>query len=113
MREETRRRLDRVLMLQRLRWVGIALAVACALIGLCYLTNLDATVTDHRLAGHVERISIPISKNANQGVAVDVELDDGRHVQVLALKEHEPHVGDRVEVTEHRHATGRITFTWR
>jgi hypothetical protein len=113
MREETRRRLDRLLMLQRLKWAAAGLAGIGLLALLFMLTNLDARVEDHRLSGRVERISIPISKNAAQGVAVDVTLDDGRHVQVLASKAHEPHVGDRVEVTEHRHATGRVTFTWR
>jgi hypothetical protein len=111
MREATRRRLDRALRRQRLTWLGYALAGTAALAGLFLLTNLDATVEDHRVQGRVERVSIPNLKTAVRTVAV--LLDDGRHVQVIALKVQEPHVGDRVAVTEHRHGTGRVTFTWR
>jgi hypothetical protein len=113
MREETRRRLDRALRIQRLKVAAMALAAVCGIGGLVYLIGLDAGVEDHRLAGRVERVSVPNSKSASQGVAVDVVLDDGRHVQVLASKKNEPHVGDRIEITEHRHGTGRVTFTWR
>jgi hypothetical protein len=113
MRQETRRRLDRALRIQRLKWAGIGLAVVGVICGLFGLIVLDAAVVDRRLPAKVDRISIPISKNAAQAVAIDVTLDDGRHAQVLALKEHEPHVGDHIDITEHRHATGRITFTFR
>lgn len=113
MREETRRRLDRLLLMQRLKWIGTGVGIVALLVGLFLLTNLDSMVEDHRVAGRVERISVPVSKSAQQAVAVDVVLDDGRHTQVLALKEHEPHVGDHIDITEHRHATGRVTFTYR
>jgi hypothetical protein len=53
------------------------------------------------------------SKDASRAVTVDVELDDGRHVTVIALKTTDPHVGDHVLVSEHRHRTGRVTFTWK
>jgi hypothetical protein len=43
-----------------------------------------------------------------------VALDSGgRRVSVMALKTTDPHVGDHVEITEHRHHTGRITYSWK
>jgi hypothetical protein len=51
-------------------------------------------------------------KTIEEGLAVDVKLDDGRVVHVMALKTSEPHVGDRVEVAEHVHGSGRVTFSW-
>ncbi len=113
MREETRRKLDRVLRLQRLKWAGAGLAIVAVIIGLFGLTVLDDMVQDRRVPGRVEHVGVPISKSAAQAIAVDVSLDDGRHAQVLAFKEHEPKIGDHIDITEHRHATGRVTFTWR
>jgi hypothetical protein len=47
------------------------------------------------------------------GLSVDVALEDGRHVHVLALKTTDPHVGDRVEIAELVHGTGRVTYSWK
>ena len=113
MREETRRKLDRALRLQRLRRIGVVLAAAAMAAGGLLLVDLAAAVEDHRLPGTIERVSLPAVRNAARGFDVGVALDDGRHVRVLALGEHDLHAGDRVAVTEHRHRTGRVTFTWR
>jgi hypothetical protein len=113
MREETRRRLDRALWRDRLQKVGIAAAVMAVLIAVIVLTDLDTAVEDRRVPGVVEHIGVLNSKNTAAAVTVDVKLDDGRHVTVIALKTSEPHVGDHVTVAEHRHGTGRVTFTWR
>lgn len=113
MREETRRKLDRMLLMQRLKWAASALGAIAAMVAFFKLIDLDAMVEDHPVAGRVERVGIASLKTAAQAVAVDVALDDGRHVHVIASKAHEPHVGDRVKVVEHKHATGRVTFTWR
>jgi hypothetical protein len=111
--EETRRKLDRILLVQRLKWVAAACVAAAAVIGFFILIGLDAEVEDYQVAGRVEHIGIASLKTAMQAVTVDVALEDGRHARVIAAKEHEPHVGDRVRIVEHRHATGRVTFTWR
>ncbi len=113
MRDETRRKLDQILFRRRLKIAGaVAAAVLVAAAGLV-LTGIDATTEDHRLSGRVEHVAVPATKGASQALAVDVALDDGRHVQVLALKANDPHVGDHVTVTEHVHGTGRVTFSWR
>jgi hypothetical protein len=40
-------------------------------------------------------------------------LDSGKRVNVLVLKTSHPHIGDHVQIAEHRHHTGRITYSWR
>lgn len=112
-REETRRKLDRLLFVQRLKWTAGAVAGVSAIIGLFILVGLDSEVENHAVAGKVEHIGIASLATAAKAVAVDVALQDGRHVRVIASKAHEPHVGDQVSIMEHKHATGRITFTWR
>jgi hypothetical protein len=113
MREETRRRLDRAIRLERVRNVAMVAGVAAALVGGFLLVDLDASVEDRRLTGTVEHIGALNSASSARAVSVDVLLDDGRHATVIALKTTDPHVGDHVTVSEHRHRTGRVTFTWR
>jgi hypothetical protein len=113
MREETRRRLNQALWRDRLKKAGLGVAIAAALAAFFFLTEMDAKVDDHRVPGTVENIGPLNSKNASQGLAVDVKLDDGRQVQVIVLKTREPHVGEHIDVIEHRHGTGRVTFTYK
>lgn len=116
MREDTRKRLERVIRMRRLKIAGAGLAGA-ALMGLGFwLTGLEASVETRHLPGVVTAIG-PYHGNSSlaieQGLSVDVKLDDGRTAQVLALKSTNPHVGDHVEVAEHKHGTGRVTYTWK
>jgi hypothetical protein len=113
MREETKRRLNRAIWLDRLKMIGTLASIAAALVFGFVLIDLDAYVENRRVTGTVEHIGALSSKNAASAVSVDVKLDDGRHVTVIALKTTDPHVGDHVTVSEHRHRTGRVTFTWR
>ena len=116
MRDETRRRLDRQLALQKLKWVGVGLASVFFLGAGLWFTGLDATVTTRHVAGVVQAVG-PIVGGTTQmienGVQVDVKLEDGHLVHVLALKTTDPHVGDRIEVAEHIHGTGRVTYSWK
>lgn len=116
MRDETRRRLDRQLALQRLKWVGAGLALLAFIAGGLWFTGLDATVTTRHVPGVVEAIG-PIVGGSTQmienGLQVDVKLEDGPRVHVLVLKTTDPHVGDHVEIAEHVHGTGRVTYSWK
>lgn len=116
MRDETRRRLERRLWLDRLKWMAAGFGIMACVVGGLWLTGLDATVEAHRVAGVVESVG-PLVGTTTQaiedGLAVDVKLDDGRLVHVMARKTTDPHVGDHVEVVEHVHGTGRVTFTWK
>ncbi len=116
MREETKRRLERALWLDRAKKVGIGVAVL-ALIGLFFLyEDYDAHVDKIRVPGTVVSVG-PINttntKAIENGLSVGVALDSGRRVTVWVLRKTNPHVGDHVEITEHRHRTGRKTFSWK
>jgi outer membrane lipoprotein SlyB len=114
LREETRRRFERLVWIDRAKKIGIGAAIVVA-IGVAFgLENLDMMVTDSRVDGTIEAIDPLVSKtSAADGVNVGIKLDDGRHVRVIAAKTRNPHVGERIEVTEHHHATGRVTHTLR
>jgi hypothetical protein len=81
-----------------------------------WFTGLDASVEIKHIPGVVQSVG-PLSgtstKSIEDGLAVDVKLEDGRLVHVMALKTTDPHVGDHIQVAEHIHGTGRITFTWK
>jgi hypothetical protein len=114
MREETRKRLERAIWLERAKKASLGLlgiAVAGAFIA---YQNLDLRIENTQVAGIVDGIDPFVSQTRNgDGVNVGVKLHDGRHVKVIALKSNEPHIGDRISVVEHHHGTGRVTYTMR
>jgi len=116
MREETRRKFDQALRRERMKRITAGVALA-ALAGVYFVyTDLDAHVDNVRVPATVLAIGPANAKSTRtveDGLTVDVALQDGRHVQVLALKRSDPHVGDHVQVTEHRHHSGRTTYTWK
>jgi hypothetical protein len=115
MREATRQRLERALRMRRLRFAGTGAAMALAVGVGAWWTGLDSNVETHQVPGVVTTVG-PLhgatAKAMEEGLAVDVKLDDGRVAHVTALKARNPHVGDRVEIVEHIHGTGRHTFSW-
>jgi hypothetical protein len=112
MREDTKKRLERAILMERLRKVGIGVAIVTAM-GLAFAyQNFDLQVTNKQVAGTVTEIDPLVSKtNAADGETVRVKLDEGPLVNVLALKSRNLKVGDRIEVVQHHHATGRVTHT--
>jgi hypothetical protein len=118
MREETKKRLDRELMKRRLQWSGIGVAMALAAGAGLWFTGLDASVTNTRVAGVVEKVgplNIPgmTTTAIEASLGVDVKLDDGRAAHVAVLRTSNPEVGQHVEIMEHVHGTGRSTFSWK
>lgn len=113
MRYETRQRLDREIRMRRLRYAGLAGLIALVVVSGFLLVDLDAHETKASLAGTVESVGTFAGKGAMDGLEVGVKLADGRHVRILAAKSRDPHVGDPISVTEHRHLTGRTTYTLR
>lgn len=114
MRHETKVKFDRLLRRQRLRRIGIVVAAVSA-IGLALaFEDLDAHVENVRIGGQIDAVAPLVSKSAAtaDGLTIGVRLDDGRHIQVVAYKSRDPHVGDHIEVTEHRHWSGRVTHTY-
>ena len=116
MRAETRRKLDRALWRERAKRAGIGLALV-GLAGAAFVCeDLDARVEDVRVPGTVIAVG-PLNTNSTKmvetGLSVDVTLDSGPRVSVMALKTTNPHVGDHVQITEHRHGSGRVTYSWK
>ena len=117
MREETRRKLERALWRERLKKIALG-AAALVLIGAYFAyEDYDARVENVRVPATVTEVgplNIKNTKMVEEGLSVQVALDNGgRRVSVMALKKTDPHVGDHVEITEHRHHTGRVTYTWK
>ncbi len=116
MREETRLKFEREVRKQWIRRGAYAVAALVALAGAAWFTDLDAHVEKREVAGVVESVS-PIQGGTSQaiqnGLNVDVKLDDGRHARVLVLKTTHPEVGAHVAIMEHIHWSGRRTFSWK
>jgi hypothetical protein len=116
MREETRRKLERALWRERFKKIGIG-AVALLVIGAYFVyEDYDGRVENVRVPATVTEVgplNIKNTKLVEEGLSVQVAIDGGRRVSVMALKTTDPHVGDHVEITEHRHRTGRVTYTWK
>jgi F420-0:gamma-glutamyl ligase-like protein len=116
MRAETRRKLERALWLDRAKKAGIGVAVL-AVVGLLFLyEDYDAHIDIVRVPAtvvSVEPLNTNSTKMVENGLSVDVKLDSGKRVNVLVLKTSHPHIGDHVQIAEHRHHTGRITYSWR
>lgn len=116
MREETRKKLERALWMRRLRWIGAGLCVVLALSALFLFESIDASVENRSVHGVVARVgplNATTAKAIAQGLSVDVRLDDGRLVNVMALKATGPKEGQDVQIAEHRHGTGRVTYSWK
>lgn len=116
MSDETRRRLNRAIWMDRAKKAGIGLAIA-GVIGL-YMAyqSLDLQVDNTQVAGVIETVEPLVAPNSatggqGPGVTLGVKLEDGRHVRVIAYKTRDPHVGERIEVMEHHHHTGRVTHS--
>ncbi|HYD15917.1 MAG TPA: hypothetical protein VEA77_05910 [Hyphomicrobium sp.] len=116
MRDETRRRLERQLWRERLKWVAAGVGIMACVAGGLWVTGLDASVETRHVAGVVEAVGPLVgttTKAIEEGLAVDVKLVDGRLVHVMVMKKTDPHVGDQVQVAEHIHGTGRVTYSWK
>lgn len=115
MRDVTRRKLDRIIRVQRLKRIGIG-AMALVAIGAYFVCeDLDARILNVRVPATVAAITplnVKSTRMIEDGLTVDVLLNDGRHVNVIALKTRAPHIGDHIEIIEHHHGTGRVTYSW-
>jgi hypothetical protein len=113
MREETKKRLNRMLWIERAKYAGIGLAVIAAIGVVFGLETLDLKITDTNVAGVVQEIDPLVAKSSSTAVGetVVVKLDDGERVRVIALKSRGLKTGDRIDVVAHHHATGRVTHS--
>ncbi|MCB1527678.1 MAG: hypothetical protein KDJ45_08255 [Hyphomicrobiaceae bacterium] len=113
MRYELRQELDRAIRVRRLRMAAIAIAVLGLVASGFALIDVESHETRIRLGGTIDDVHNFAGKGAMDGLEVGVKLEDGRHIRVLSLKSRHPQVGDLIEITEHRHPSGRTVFTLR
>jgi hypothetical protein len=113
MRDETKRKFERAVWMQRAR-VGAIIAVSSVVFAMMLaFVARDASVELVRVAGSVTRVA-PMPATAGQpGYLVDVKLANGQVAEVLVNQISDPKVGDAVEITARRHATGRTTYSWK
>jgi hypothetical protein len=113
MREETKRRLERAIWLQRAKWMGLAVGICIAMAGMLTWISADSSVENSRVAATVTSVRPFAAKSAQPGLTVDVKLDDGKLLELTVNQITDPQVGQKVEITQHRHATGRKTYSWK
>lgn len=117
MRAETRRKFERALWRERLKKIGIGAAALVLIAAYFVYEDYDGRVDNVRVPAMVTAVgplNVRNTQLVEEGLSVEVALDgNGRRVNVMALKSTGPHVGDHVEITEHRHRTGRVTYSWK
>ena len=113
MREETKRRLERAIWLQRAKWIGFAAAILAAMAASFAWISADASVENVRVPATVVDVGPLATKSTQAGLLVHVTLADAKVVSVIVNQLTDPHPGDHVEITEHRHSTGRRTYSWK
>lgn len=117
MSEDTRRRLNQAIWMDRLKKIAIGVAILGGIGLYIVYQNLDLAVDNTQVAGIIETVepyTAPTSAaNVGQGPAVNVgvKLEDGEHVRVIAYKSREPKVGEKIEIMRHHHHTGRVTYS--
>lgn len=118
MRDETRKRLERALLMRKLKWAGLACAGILAAAAMFYVEGLDASVkTTHALEGTVVYVGPLHGKYkaavAERNLQVDVKLADARVAHLLKPRGEAPKLGDHVMIAEQIHGSGRRTFGWK
>ena len=106
-------KIDREIRRQRMKVAGIGLGLAAAVATLAILVSLDTAVTTRRVPGKVARVEQSAAKTGQNALLVDIDLDGGGHAQVLVKKDTDPKTGDKVEITEHKSALGRVNYSWK
>ena len=113
MRIETKRRLERAIWLERAKWAAYGLAALVVMGGVFTWISADSAVENVRVPATVTAVRPYAAKSAQPGLTVDVTLADGKLIEVLVNQITDPKVGSKVEITEHRHSTGRKTYSWK
>lgn len=120
MRSETRRALDRLILIDRLEKVGAALAAVVLLVAAGIVVGRqsapanDPLVRETHVHGTIEQWYFQQIKSAQgqQVLNLRVRLDDGRQIQAGSTHHHAAKVGDSVDITERVYASGRTTHVW-
>ncbi|MEQ1695228.1 MAG: hypothetical protein ABL901_05230 [Hyphomicrobiaceae bacterium] len=113
MRAETKYRLERAIWMQRAKYAGIGLGLCLVMAGLFAWISADSSVQLVRVPATVTAVRPLATKNTAAGLIVEVKLADGKVMDLMVNQITDPKIGQQVEITEHRHATGRKTHSWK
>jgi hypothetical protein len=121
MRAETSKKLDRLLVRRRFANITAVVGVVAVVGGLFVLQDVlrqrsadDPVVARVLLGGTVTqwRYAQTRQSGGSQLITVHVRLDDGREVDAGTTTHPAAKVGEHIEVTERRHASGRVAHVW-
>ena len=93
MREETRRKLERALWRERFKKIGMGAAALVLIAAYFVYEDYDAHVDNVRVPGTVTEVgplNIKSTKMVEEGLSVQVALQGGHLVSVMALKTTDP-----------------------
>ena len=121
MRDETRRKLEQTLRMQRLKAIATALAAVIgigALIVLAFWRNgsgPDVLVEEKTVPATVKFwYQAPVRQAQGQDIiSVTATLESGKDVQAGSSAHHTAKAGDHIELTERHYKSGRTTYIWK
>lgn len=114
MTPEQKRKLERMIWMQRLKVLVPSVAVVLVLGGVYAwvmaekIARVDAVTQTHVVAGTVE--GTPRITGRRGAFQVHVRLQDGNEVDVSSRLPQPPHNGEHVELRASDHESGRITY---
>jgi hypothetical protein len=114
MTPEQKKKLDRMVLLNRLKIIVPSIAVVVIMFGIIVWmaamrnARVDATVERHVVAGHI--VGTARLTGRRGGYQVHVRLDDGQEVDAVSALQQPPYPGEAVELNAAIHASGRVTY---
>jgi hypothetical protein len=113
-KEEAKRRLDRMILMQRLKYVAIGGAVLLALGAFAVFEAWEADRHVDKVTGMIEVHGTVGSSqrafNRNGGFTMHVQLDDGSWVNASSMLGNIPYDGEKLTLKEYTHASGRKDY---
>jgi len=116
MRPETKKKLDHIIFMQRLRYAaiagGIGLALLAFMLFMAYQEEAAVDKVTATAAVHGEIIDARRGHGRNSVYKLIVKLDDGRSVKAVSLlSAGAPVHGDRIDLNEMTHQSGRRNYS--
>jgi len=114
MNPDVKKRLDRLILKQRLKYGFVAILIIIAVssfllfVGYEQTIHIDKVVATTTLGGSVTQVKRGAGRKS--GFKVKVKLDDGRQVNAVSFLARVPFRGERLSVNEIAHKSGRKNF---
>ncbi len=115
MNPDVKKRLDRLILMQRLKYglaaIAIAIAVSSLLLFVGYeqTIHIDSVVATTAMSGTISQVKHGAGRKS--GFKLTVKLDDGRSVEAVSFLARVPFKGERLSLSEITHKSGRKNFT--